>query len=80
MRPYALQPYYNIPLHAQYLLEEWSTIPPAEFPRLVENMQRHIEAVLAACVGLTLSVFPLICHLSIVYCILPGFSLSALDF
>ena len=32
----------------EYLLEEWCSIPPVEFQRLVESMPRRIEAVLAA--------------------------------
>ncbi len=32
----------------EYILEEWCSIPPVEFQRLVESMPRCIEAVLVA--------------------------------
>uniref|UniRef100_A0A0E9XFQ8 Uncharacterized protein n=1 Tax=Anguilla anguilla TaxID=7936 RepID=A0A0E9XFQ8_ANGAN len=32
----------------EYLLEEWCSVPPAEFQRLVESMPRCTEAVLVA--------------------------------
>lgn len=38
----------------EYLSEEWCSIPPLEFQKLVESMQSRIEAVLAAGGGATL--------------------------
>ena len=37
----------------EFLVEEWSHIPPIEFQTLVESLPRCIEAVLAACGGPT---------------------------